>query len=117
MTETTSQEDLSLEDRSLEDLSAETFRTQLHKAFSVAIEDDRSIDLELHEVVGLKGDTPRKDKSPFSVLFRGPSDVVLEQQTLQLRNETLGELLLFVVPLGPDLDDPERRILYEAVFT
>ena len=49
----------------------------------------------------------------FSVLFRGPADLVLPQQTYALNNRDMGELALFIVPIGPD----EQGMCYEAVFT
>ena len=100
----------------LDKISAESFREQLNKPFSLKVQDG-TVDLELREVRSLGGDTPREDKSPFSVLFRGPSDFVFEQQIVELENDGMGNLALFVVPLGPDLDDKEKRMLYEAVFT
>ena len=65
----------------------------------------------------LEGDTPRKDRSPFSLLFRGPSDVDIDQLICRVSHEAVGELHIFLVTLGPDLKDDERPMLYEAVFT
>jgi hypothetical protein len=49
----------------------------------------------------------------FSVLFRGPADKVLPQQTYAMNNQDMGELALFIVPIGPD----KKGMCYEAVFT
>lgn len=102
---------------SLETISADAFRAQLNQTFDTETHEGQSVQLELREAVGLKGDTLRGDKSPFSVLFRGPAEPTLDQQTVSLKNDAMGELLLFVVPLGPDPDHDERGMLYEAVFT
>ena len=49
----------------------------------------------------------------FSVLFRGPADTVFDQQIYPLSNETMGEMDLFIVPVGPD----KQGMCYEAVFS
>lgn len=105
----------------LGEMSAERFRSCEGQDFLVAVEEDREIVLELTQIRVLKGDTPRKDRTPFSLTFRGPGDVCLQQQIVPMKHADLGELALFLVPLGPDPDAPgseeERGLLYEAVFT
>jgi uncharacterized protein DUF6916 len=48
----------------------------------------------------------------FSLYFRGPSGPVLPQGTYELTNAALGELAVFLVPIGPD----EQGMVYEAAF-
>lgn len=50
--------------------------------------------------------------SAFSLRFRGPSAVLLPQQIWSLRHAVLGELAIFLVPIGRD----EDGFLYEAIF-
>lgn len=102
---------------SLGAFSAARFRDCLNDRFSVPLDDRDPIELELTEVKDLKTDSKREDANPFSLLFRGPSDIILQQQIVSMENPRLGVLGLFLVPVGPDPDDQERRILYEAVFT
>lgn len=52
---------------------------------------------------------PRKQ---FSVIFRGPRDPVLPQATYAVRHDELGDLDLFLVPVGRDDDGTT----YEAAF-
>ena len=104
------------ESPALDKLSVATFRPCQGQMFCLDA-GDQTIELVLTSVSSLKGDTPREDKNPFSLLFHGPPDAYFEQQTVVLNNETLGELTLFLVPLGPDPDDEDRRMLYEAIFT
>jgi hypothetical protein len=52
------------------------------------------------------------ERRQFSLLFRGPSDLQLSQGLWLLEHEGMGELALFLVPLGPDADGPR----YEAAF-
>ena len=100
----------------LDELSADRFKPCEGQTFRIPT-DGGTLELELTQVSSLKGDTPRKDKSPFSLLFRGPAGTHFEQQIVPLENETLGRLELFLVPLGPDLKDEGRSTLFEAVFT
>jgi len=53
------------------------------------------------------------DRDVFSVIFRGDNDRVLQQQIYRISNDTLGEMDLFIVPIGPD----EQGMRYEAVFS
>ena len=51
---------------------------------------------------------------PFSLLFHdADASRFLPQQIVSLRHPDLGELELFIVPLGPD----ERGMRYEAVIS
>ena len=53
----------------------------------------------------------RIGRVPFSLLFHAASPTAMPQQTCVLRHPGLGELALFLVPLGPD----ELGARYEAV--
>ena len=51
-------------------------------------------------------------RAPFSLVFRGPRDVSLEQRIHRLEHAELGVLELFLVPIGPDA----LGLRYEAIF-
>ena len=51
-------------------------------------------------------------RTPFSMMFRGPSGPPCPQKIYKLEHAALGALEIFLVPLGPD-DHGQR---YEAVF-
>jgi hypothetical protein len=51
-------------------------------------------------------------RAPFSLVFRGPLEPLLPQGIHRLEHDALGELDLFLVPIGPD----EAGTRYEAVF-
>lgn len=59
-------------------------------------------------------------RTPFALVFHGPSEPVLPQGMYRLEHQDLGVLELFLVPIGPDLPaEPEGRpagMRYEAVF-
>ena len=53
----------------------------------------------------------RVGRVPFSLLFHAAAETAMPQQTCVVRHPQLGELVLFLVPLGPDA----RGARYEAV--
>ena len=72
--------------------------------------------LELIEAVGRHGQLEDESRN-FSLLFRDSESSVdshLDQSTYQLDHDSLGELQIFLVPVGPGSD--EQGINYEAVF-
>lgn len=75
------------------------------------------LELKLIEVVSIKNQDANRDPSvrqePFRLTFRGgPVDAFLPQQIFTLKHATMGELEIFLVPIGPDADG----MCYEAVF-
>ncbi len=99
---------------SLERLQADDFSKCLNQTFRIHIAHGASLEVELIQVSGL---TPADDapdrRQPFSLLFRGPAEVTLEQGIFKIENETLGELELFVVTIGPD----DEGMRHEVVFS
>jgi hypothetical protein len=51
-------------------------------------------------------------RPPFSLIFLGPGEFVLPQQIYALRHDALGELEIFLVPVGRDAEG----VRYQAVF-
>jgi hypothetical protein len=51
-------------------------------------------------------------RSPFHLIFRGPREPVLAQQTCRLENDRIGALEVFIVPIGRNGDGAD----YEAIF-
>jgi hypothetical protein len=74
-----------------------------------AVAGDPQVELELTE---LQPGFDRPGFEHFSLLFRGPAAVLLPQATRALANERLGEVDIFLVPIGADADGT----YYEAVF-
>lgn len=99
-------------------LNADAFRSRLNDTFRVSapeIEDGEQIEVELVDVAGLRGDTAREDRSPFSLLFRGPEGFAMEQAIYRFAHDELGTMDVFLVCVGPDPDD--RQMRYEVIFT
>ena len=95
-------------------LQSADFRSQLDQIFSIRLDDATMIDLQLVSVTALGAATGTGTRAPFSLHFLGPvSAQYLQQHTYQMVNETLGELYIFIVPLGAEAG----RMRYEAIFT
>ncbi len=71
------------------------------------------LELRLIEIKRL-ADTPDgpAGRLPFSLLFRGPLEPVMPQRIYPLHNARIGEVELFLVPVGPDAEG----MCYEAVI-
>jgi len=90
-------------------LTKEAFAENLNTRFRISLGDSRTAELELIEVVETML-TPRQQQ--FSVFFRGPLDYLLPQSTYHMEHEKMGEIDIFLVPIGREQDG----FRYEAVF-
>lgn len=98
----------------LDTLTADTFEPHRGSTFTADLPEDHDpLPLELVEIsaLAIEGSGGRQQ---FCLLFRGPAAPILEQQTWNLHHDDLGELPLFLVPVGPGKDEGMQ---YEAVFT
>lgn len=96
------------------------FRPLIDKPFWLEPEGVGRVELLLAEVIdhgpGLDIGDPGRDRT-FSLIFRGgllgpEKNMYLRQGTYTLKQEDLGSLDIFLVPIGPDRDG----MRYEAVF-
>jgi hypothetical protein len=90
-------------------LQRDVFAAALNTRFQVTVEGADTIELELVEVSDLIA-TRRQEK--FSLLFRGPLYALLPQRIYHMVHAQLGEIELFIVPVGIN----EAGYSYEAVF-
>jgi hypothetical protein len=90
-------------------LTHETLAGLLQSKFNVAVSDDQQVELVLETVSELKL-TDRQEQ--FSIVFRGPAQIFLEQGMRDFKHEQLGAFTLFLVPIAHD----EQGFLYESVF-
>ena len=95
------------------ELRVETFEPLLDKVFEI----DFGGGPVASTLIDVKSLTPpsadHEGRQPWSLLFRADSDELWEQATYPVRHPDLGELSLFLVPIGPD----KEGMQYEAVFT
>jgi len=91
-------------------LCAALFAGNLHSQFQVLTAADEAFFIELTEITE---PTNNPMWESFSLLFVGPQDRVLPQQTWKLEHHKLGEMELFLTAVGKN---SEGFLLYEAVF-
>jgi len=95
------------------DYSADSFSRQLNTKFTVRPESGEPVDLELEEVAVRKNESNEQTgMERFSTFFRGPQNVFLPQQTYEFHHPDLGEMQIFLVPIGSD----GKGYRYEAIF-
>lgn len=96
----------------IENLRRESFDPFLDQVFEIDFGDGPVPST----LVNIRSLTPPAEnyegRQPWSLLFRTPADMLFEQATYRVRHPDLGELHLFLVPIGPD----KEGMRYEAVF-
>ena len=88
------------------------FQACLNQTFQL-VEGDYSDELQLIQVDRLNDSKAMGGREAFSVLFQSRQPDVVPQQSYRLKNKQLGELQLFIVPVGQD----ESGVRYEAIFS
>jgi hypothetical protein len=97
----------------LDRLAKDDFDPHVGDNFELELGGDRTLSLELVSSDPLSLGTGA-DRAPFSLIFRSPGERRhAQQQIYTVRHAELGELEIFLVPIGPD----EDGMRYEAVFT
>jgi hypothetical protein len=96
----------------IENLTKEDWDGQRGGSFDLVGEEGGAIALTLAEVSGL-GTGIGGRRAPYSLIFRGPIRPILPQRIYRLCQPVMGEIDLFLVPIGPD----GEGMRYEAVFT
>ncbi|MDE1462241.1 DUF6916 family protein [Spartinivicinus poritis] len=100
-------------------LTHDDFNKQVNTPFIIKTNTSDLV-LELTEVKVLRKAQEESQRDQFSLLFKGNAQMFLSQQIYQLNHETMGELSLFLVPIGREHQSShlqEGAYLYEAVFT
>ncbi|MFY9556232.1 MAG: hypothetical protein WAV47_16085 [Blastocatellia bacterium] len=87
----------------------DTFIGHVNTKFLMHYGDSQTAELELISVTDV-GSSPRQIQ--FSLVFLGPVNAPIEQNTYKLDHDRLGALDLFLVPIGRD----KEGVRYEAIF-
>ncbi len=100
----------------LDRLTLVSFAGHLNSVFRVTLVDDEPVDLEMIRADALPSRSALGSsvREPFSLLFRGPRQRPLPQLIHHLGHPLMGELEIFLVPLGPEGDPTGTH--YQAVF-
>lgn len=96
----------------LDTLTLDHWHECLGQNFRVQVGQETEIDLRLTSATPLGAESGYR-RQPYSLLFAGPLTPLLPQATYTLQNESMGELGIFLVPLGPQ----GQAMRYEAIFT
>lgn len=98
----------------LDKLQCSDFVLLLHQSFKVRLGSKGEHHLELVSAAEVGLHSSQAVRHPFSLQFLGPpSNQYLQQHTYRLEHETLGDMDIFIVPLGPEAG----RMRYEAIFS
>lgn len=88
------------------------FQACLNDVFVLTIDDYRD-ELELIQVDRHEDRHSIDERDAFSILLQSKAEQILPQQIYRLQHATMGELDIFLVPIGQD----ENGVRYEAVFS
>ncbi len=91
----------------------EDFADKVGQTFTIGFSDAPAVVLSLAEAELLKGrHSPVKGRQPYSLIFVGQSEQMLPQRMYWLEHATLGQIELFLVPVGKDA----RGFQYQSLF-
>ena len=94
-------------------LNRESFSRHLNTKFSFAHKDLQGVSVKLIEVNDLITNTiTTSGKECFAVVFRGPRNAPLRQETYAVTHQSLGKFDMLVVPIASHLEG----VYYEAIF-
>ena len=93
----------------LNSLSIDTFSALKNTTFRLYSGAVKTVEVELIEVKALK-DRPKLDA--FSLIFKGPADLSLAQNTYRVKHKYLKSFKLLIVPVKQD----GSGVYYEAIF-
>lgn len=96
------------------DITVEDFAVHLRSAFRIPRGAGPPLELELIEVERLTQPRSGTTRSPFTVIFRGPSSPALAQGIYRLEHEGCEPCEIFLVPIGPEGDSLGPH--YQAIF-
>jgi hypothetical protein len=90
-------------------LTHEAFAQQVNSKFQVEVDESSDVELELTEISELKL-YPQQEE--FVLVFRGPSNMFLDQGGRYFKHDKMGRFEMFIVPIRQD----QQGYYYEAVF-
>jgi len=96
-----------------EDLRRETFEPLLNGEFQIDFGNGpvKSTLVDVRALAPPSND--HQGRQPWSLLFRTENEAAFEQAIYRVNHRDLGDLDIFLVPVGPD----DEGMRYEAVFS
>ena len=96
----------------LDTATVEDFAPLVGETFSLDAGEAGSFELALTAAVPASNPGPEGTRHPFTLEFLGPAEPILPQHSYRLEHAVLGELEIFIVPVGRG----QAGTAYEAVF-
>jgi hypothetical protein len=96
----------------LDTMTKDSWSHYIDEKFQVDTGSSGSFVMKLAAVSGY-GQRQGGNREAYSLMFCGPLQPVLPQHIYRVGNESIGEVDIFLVPIGPQADG----MGYEAVFT
>lgn len=97
----------------LERLTIQEFASHQNEDFVLDLENaGQTLKIKLIEVSEIGTPKPQEKRRAFSLVFLGSSDRPLIQKIYHLSHPKMGDLDIFLVPIGPN----QKGLQYEAVF-
>lgn len=91
----------------------EDFADKVGQVFAMTFDDAPAIALTLTDAELLHTrQSPQGKRPPYSLIFLAEDERILPQKLYRLEQEALGEITIFLVPVGKDA----RGVRYQAVF-
>jgi len=102
----------------LEQFTLETFTPLTGQVFTVHVEGMAPLEAVLESVTeipvaGWRPEEAADHRTPFSLVFRGPPQLILPQAIYRFEHETIGAFEIFIVPIGQTAEG----VRYEVVFS
>ena len=97
----------------LSELKDADFQPLINSEFTTTENGAKTQSFELLEVTPLGSKPDNNERHAFSLVFRGENIQTPQQSIYELEHPKLGQLALFLVPIGSD----QHGMRYEAVFT
>ncbi len=94
-------------------LTLDFFAPHVNTIFTALLDGGLEFPLTLAEANPLKSHPfPGQIREPFDLRFHGENSILLHQMIHRLRHDVLGELEIFLVPIGEEAG----HYIYQAVF-
>jgi hypothetical protein len=92
-----------------QELTRDDYAACVNMDFIVDLSPEQKVTMKLSEVTELK---ERFSQQTFSLIFHAPETTPIEQGQFTVHNEKLGDIDLFMVPIGKD----KRGVMFQSLF-
>jgi hypothetical protein len=98
----------------LESFTLESFTGRVGERFRIVADETTVLEATLAEATALgEASAHGQRATPFSIIFQGPPEPLLQQRIYGFEHDELGSFDLFIVPIERNA----QGVRYEAVFT